>query len=51
MKNNLLLLKDHIRTMKNVYIGRSVNIVNKYKDTYYGTIKMKPDTYKIKYIY
>ena len=28
--------------LKNVYIGKLVDIVNKYKNTYHRTIKMKP---------
>ena len=35
MKVNLLLLKD-------VYIDKLDDIVNKYNNTYHNTIKMKP---------
>ena len=54
MKQNLLLLKDFIRTLnnkvynymtsisKNMYIDKLDEIVNKYNHTYHRTIKMKP---------
>ena len=51
MKKNLLLLKDLLRpsqnlqiydfSVKNVYIDKLADIVNKYNNTYHGTIKMK----------
>ena len=31
---------------KNLYIGKLVNIANKYHNTYYGTIKIKPTDVK-----
>ena len=54
MKENLLLLKDLLEPQitqfitiwlqyhKNVYIDKSDDIVNKYNNTYYSTIKIKP---------
>ena len=36
---------------KNVYIDKFDHIVNKYKNTYCSTFKMKPVDYKIKHIY
>ena len=54
MKENLLLLKDLLETLKNkiykymtsisknVYIDKLDAIVNKYNNTYHRTIKMKP---------
>ena len=54
MKENLLLLKEFIITLKNkiykymtlisknVHIDKSDDIVNKYNNTYHRTIKMKP---------
>ena len=51
MKENLLLLKDSLNfQVKNVYINKLDDIVNKYKNTYHRTIKIKhvvvkPSTY------
>ena len=51
MKENLLLLKDSLNfQVKNVYIDKLDDIVNKYKNTYHRTIKIKhvdvkPSTY------
>ena len=54
MKGNLLLLKDSLEPKKakfintwlqfkkNVYIDKLDDIVDKYNNTYYSTIKMKP---------
>ena len=54
MKENQLLLKDFIRTLrnkiykymtavsKNVYINKLDDIVNEYNNTYHRTIKMRP---------
>ena len=37
----------HITSVsKNVYIDKLDDIVNKYNNTYHGTIKMKPDDVK-----
>ena len=45
MKGNLLLLKDLLEpydfSIKNVYIDKLDDIVNKYNNTYHSTIKMK----------
>ena len=35
-----MLLKDSVS--KNVYIDKLYDLVNKYNNTYHGTIKMKP---------
>ena len=49
MKGSLLLLKDLLKIYKyvisiskNVYTEKLDNTVNKYSNTYIGTIKMKP---------
>ena len=59
MKENLLRLKDlsnlkeqnlqvYVYTLlKNVYIDKSSDRVNKYSNVYHGTIKMKPVDVKL----
>ena len=54
MKENVLLLKGFLKTLKNkiykymislsknVYINKLEDIINRYKNTYYKTIKIKP---------
>ena len=47
MKENLLLLKDKIfkhmaAVSKNIYFNTLDDVVNKYNNTVYGSIKMKP---------
>ena len=40
-------IEKYMTTMsKNLYIGKLVNIANKYHNTYYGTIKIKPTDVK-----
>ena len=40
-----------LRMSRNVYIAKFNDVVNKYNNTYYSTIKMKPVGCRIKHIY
>ena len=44
LKNRIY--KDMTSVSKNVYIDKSADIVNKYNNTYYNAIKMKPANVK-----
>ena len=38
----LLIIKENLSSLKNIYIDILDDIANKYNNTYHGTIKMKP---------
>ena len=61
MKENLLMLEDSLKLLKNykymnsvsknVYIDKLDDILKRYNNTYHNTIKIKPVDKKMEHIY